>query len=159
MTRQQDFEKAMLDEGRVEYLETVRKAQASGHEAFAPYGRQLLNGIIEPLALALRTYADRKRGRGKPSVADTYLQIFSAKKKATAKDGAEALVYILSKLVIERMSKPRRFVAVAVAVGKAIEREVRREHEIRLKKRRGSVNDSRLVVRHMKAWTPKDRLL
>src|SRR5512132_775667 len=99
MTRQQEFEKAMLDEGRAQYLETVRKAQASGREADAPYGRRMLNGIIEPLALELRTHADRKRGRGKPSVADSHFQIFSTKKNATAKDGTEALVFILSKIV------------------------------------------------------------
>jgi DNA-directed RNA polymerase len=122
---QQEWEKEMLDEGRTRYLEAVRKARNSGREADAPYGRRLLNEVIEPLALALLANNDRKRRRGRPSVADRCFQIFSTKKRGAAQDGAEALAFIVSKLVIEQMSKPRRLAAVAVEVGRAIEQEAK----------------------------------
>jgi Autographiviridae RNA polymerase len=153
---QQEFEKEMLDEGRTRYLEAVRKARNSGREADAPYGRRLLNEVIEPLALALRANNDRKRRRGKPSVADRCFQIFSTKKKGAAQDGPEVLAFIVSKLVIEQMSKPQRLAAVAVAIGRAIEQEAREANRIRLEKQLGSVDLAAATT--WKPWTPQVHL-
>src|SRR5262249_46533502 len=102
------------------------KARDSGRETDAPYGRRLLKEVIERLASALQAYAERPRRRGKPPVADRYFQVFSSKKNPTAQDGAEALAFILGKLVIDRMSEPRRFTTVAIGVGEAIEKEARK---------------------------------
>src|SRR5262249_24042906 len=98
LVTQQEFEKLMLDDGVKRYLTTLSKAQRDGYEADALYGRQLIKEIIDPVASALRAHADRPRRRGKPSVADKYFQIFSAKQNPTAQARSEVFAFLLGKL-------------------------------------------------------------
>ena len=115
--RQVELEKDMVEAGVARYRTEVDKARQRQAEAQTPAGVRLLMGAVEPTRKALEAFlADAASGKaGRKMLASKFL---------TGVDPTVA-AYIVARVVLDKISYRDNLQTMGIAIGQAIEDEVR----------------------------------
>lgn len=109
-------ESSLLASGAAQYQDRVIKRVQKRQETLMDYGKNLVARTIEPLAGSIRTFlAESALGPGRKHTAAKYL---------SASD-PDVLAFITAQSVFDRISLRSPYQAAAMAIGRAVEDEIR----------------------------------
>lgn len=114
---QLDMEEAMTQHGAERYIRNTSRARTGGREEQTAYGRTILAGRIDSVATAIQAWMSATEEGNSSRWGSAYKRLAGA--------DAGVLSYLTLKHVLSGLSTPRTVQFVAVAIGTAVEDELR----------------------------------
>lgn len=116
MEKQVALEALMQGHGQDRYWSQTRKAQEKGQESGTKYGKKLITAAIEPTSEAITAFLDSGAGKaGRKHVALKYLRQLDA----------DTAAFIISRILIDGVTREFLLQRCAMAIAAALEQEVR----------------------------------